>query len=78
MFLKQLKRRREDERKVAIEQGFLADPDRPRTLAEAITPVGTCPDMCAEYERLERIVQKDVWQQETVGLLIQGKGLSAG
>ncbi|GAB7342668.1 hypothetical protein MBLNU457_g0823t1 [Dothideomycetes sp. NU457] len=61
----QLKRRREDERKDAIKRGFLADPEKPRKLAEAITPVGTCPDMCAEYERLERIVQKDVWAQET-------------
>ncbi|KAF2157990.1 hypothetical protein K461DRAFT_212950, partial [Myriangium duriaei CBS 260.36] len=61
-----LKKRREEERKQAIRDGFLADPDKPRTLAEAITPVGTCPDMCAEYERLERIVQKDVWSQETV------------
>jgi len=63
----QLKRRREDERKDAIKRGFLADPEKPRRLAEAITPVGTCPDMCAEYERSERIVQKDVWAQETVG-----------
>ncbi|KAF2218501.1 SAC3/GANP/Nin1/mts3/eIF-3 p25 family-domain-containing protein, partial [Elsinoe ampelina] len=61
----QLKTRRETERKDAIRDGFLADPDRPRTLAEAITPTGTCPDMCAEFERLERIVQKDVWGQET-------------
>ncbi|PSK56717.1 SAC3 family protein 1 [Elsinoe australis] len=60
-----LKQRRENERKEAIRHGFLADPDKPRTLAEAITPVGTCPDMCAEFERLERIVQKDVWAQET-------------
>ncbi|PNS15379.1 SAC3 family protein 1 [Sphaceloma murrayae] len=60
-----LKQRRELERKDAIRNGFLADPDKPRTLAEAITPVGTCPDMCAEYERLERTVQKDVWSQET-------------
>ncbi|GAM86692.1 hypothetical protein ANO11243_047110 [Dothideomycetidae sp. 11243] len=60
-----LKKRREDERKHAIRNGFLADPDKPRTLAEAITPVGTCPDKCAEFERLERIVQNDVWSQET-------------
>lgn len=46
--------------------GFLADPDNPRTLAEAITPVGTCEDMCAEFERVERIIQNDVWKQEVV------------
>ena len=64
--LKQLRKRRTLERTQAIGQGFLADPDRPRTLAEAITPVGTCPDMCPEYERVERIVQKDVWGPEQV------------
>lgn len=59
-----LKKHRERERAEAIANGFLADPDRPRTLAEAITPVGTCQDMCPEYERVERIVQKDVWEAE--------------
>ncbi|KAL2358742.1 SAC3/GANP/Nin1/mts3/eIF-3 p25 family-domain-containing protein, partial [Cryomyces antarcticus] len=59
-----LKKQRERERADAIAQGFLADPDRPRTLAEAITPVGTCQDMCSEFERLERIVQKYVWGPE--------------
>ncbi|TIA56076.1 hypothetical protein D6C79_00139 [Aureobasidium pullulans] len=59
-----LKKQREQERTHAIAQGFLADPDKPRTLAEAITPVGTCPDMCPEFERLERVVQKDVWGPE--------------
>ena len=53
----------------AIADGFLADPDRPRTLAEAITPVGTCQDMCAEFERVERVVQNDVWGPEVVRLL---------
>ncbi|KAF2142972.1 uncharacterized protein K452DRAFT_226338, partial [Aplosporella prunicola CBS 121167] len=62
--LLQLKTNREKERKHAIANGFLADPDKPRTLAEAITPVGTCQDMCAEWERVERIVQKDVWEPE--------------
>jgi threonine synthase len=64
--LTQLKKKREQERADAIARGFLADPDKPRTLAEAITPVGTCPDMCAEFERLERVVQKDVWNAEMV------------
>jgi len=62
----QLKKRRERERVEAIKNGFLADPDRPRTLAEAITPVGTCQDMCAEFERVERVVQNDVWGPEVV------------
>jgi hypothetical protein len=44
----------------------MQDPDKPRALAEAITPAGTCPDMCPEFERVERVVQKDVWAEETV------------
>ncbi|KAL1302541.1 hypothetical protein AAFC00_002924 [Neodothiora populina] len=60
----QLKKMRERERAEAIANGFLADPDKPRTLAEAITPIGTCPDMCAEFERVERVVQNDVWAAE--------------
>ncbi|KAF1346781.1 SAC3/GANP/Nin1/mts3/eIF-3 p25 family-domain-containing protein, partial [Delphinella strobiligena] len=61
-----LKKQRERERGDAIAKGFLADPDKPRTLAEAITPVGTCPDMCAEFERVERMYQNDVWPAENV------------
>lgn len=53
----QLKQDREQERKDAIKNGSLADPDKPTSLAYAITPVGTCQDMCPEYERVERIVQ---------------------
>ncbi|KAL9060793.1 MAG: hypothetical protein Q9162_000497 [Coniocarpon cinnabarinum] len=33
-------------------------------LSEAITLVGTCEDMCPEYERVKRIVEKDVWYEE--------------
>ena len=33
-------------------------------LSEAITLVGTCPDMCPEFERVRRIVEKDVWYEE--------------
>lgn len=74
----QLKKRREQERLDAIANGFLADPNRPRSLAEAITPVGTCQDLCAEFERLERIVQNDVWEAEKVGLFrLSDRGLSS-
>ncbi|KAL6712779.1 actin cytoskeleton and mitosis protein [Lecanora helva] len=52
-----LKQNRERERKQAIADGFLANPDKPTTLANAITPVGTCQDMCPKFERVERIVQ---------------------
>lgn len=66
MTRKQLTKARERERADAIRQGIIADPDKPRTLSEAITPVGTCQDLCAEYERVERVVQKDVWTEELV------------
>lgn len=62
----QLKQNREQERKDAIKNGFLADPDKPTSLAYAITPVGTCQDMCPEYERVERIVQLMVDGNEKV------------
>ncbi|KAL8759487.1 MAG: hypothetical protein Q9199_000708 [Rusavskia elegans] len=48
---------RKQERKDAITHGLLADPDKPTTLANAITIVGTCQHMCAEYERVQRVVQ---------------------
>ena len=47
---------------------MLADPDKPTSLANAITPVGTCQDMCPEFERVERIVQLMVDPCEKVGL----------
>ncbi|KAF2858160.1 hypothetical protein K470DRAFT_260082 [Piedraia hortae CBS 480.64] len=60
--------RMQTERKAArqdfINRGLMEDPDKPRRLADAITLVGTCQDMCAEYERVERAVQKDVWREE--------------
>ncbi|KAI9689555.1 MAG: hypothetical protein M1822_010206 [Bathelium mastoideum] len=59
-----LKKEHDQERSSAIAKGLISDPDKPRTLAEAITPVGTCQDKCPEYERVERVVQKDVWKEE--------------
>ncbi|GAB1737818.1 hypothetical protein NU219Hw_g2297t1 [Hortaea werneckii] len=60
----QLEKARDRERKDAIAKGFIADPNKARTLAEAITPVGTCQDMCAEFERVERTIQFDVKPEE--------------
>ncbi|KAF2763765.1 hypothetical protein EJ03DRAFT_242525, partial [Teratosphaeria nubilosa] len=59
-----LEKARQNERKHAIREGLVADPDKPRSLADAITPVGTCQDMCAEFERVQRVVQADVWKEE--------------
>lgn len=46
---------------------MLADPDKKTNLANAITPVGTCTDMCPEFERVERVVQNMVDRAEKVG-----------
>lgn len=64
----QLKQEREREREDAIAKGYIVDPDRPRALAEAVTPIGTCQDMCPEYERLNRINRRDYFLQELVSL----------
>ncbi|KAI9837544.1 MAG: hypothetical protein M1819_007195 [Sarea resinae] len=65
-FYQKLKKDRENERREAIAQGFLADPNKAVSLADAITPVGTCQDMCPEFERVERIVQNEVKGPEKV------------
>jgi hypothetical protein len=44
----------------------LADPERKTGLDKAITPVGTCTEMCPEFERVERIVQNMVEKPEKV------------
>ena len=49
-----------------IQNGLLADPNKPTTLENAITIVGTCQDMCPVHERVERIVQQMVDKCEKV------------
>ncbi|KAL8764211.1 MAG: hypothetical protein Q9184_000180 [Pyrenodesmia sp. 2 TL-2023] len=63
---RKLYEQRKQERKDAIRDGLLADPDKPTTLANAIKIVGTCQDMCAEYERVERVFQSMVDNCEKV------------
>ncbi|KAF7728825.1 hypothetical protein EC973_005451 [Apophysomyces ossiformis] len=53
----QLKRNRVLERRQAIEQGFIADPDIPRRLEDAIEFKGTCQTMCPDFEIIEREIQ---------------------
>ncbi|KAI1971254.1 actin cytoskeleton and mitosis protein [Ophidiomyces ophidiicola] len=60
----QLKRHRSQQRTKAIDEGLMADPNQPTSLNRAITPTGTCTEMCPEYERVERIVQKMVDKSE--------------
>lgn len=65
----QLKADREFERTIAIANGIIADPEKKTTLENAIKPVGQCEDMCPEYERAERIVQKTVDRCEKVSMI---------
>ncbi|RMZ74985.1 hypothetical protein DV737_g5551, partial [Chaetothyriales sp. CBS 132003] len=55
-----LKEQRKRERAQGIADGLLHDPGKKRTLDTAITPVGTCEDMCAEFERVERVQRHEV------------------
>lgn len=64
--LQLLKQRRLVETQQSIKNGTMADPDVKRHISEAITLIGTCQDMCPEYERVTRMVQNDVWAQEYV------------
>ncbi|KAL8292396.1 hypothetical protein RQP46_001008 [Phenoliferia psychrophenolica] len=56
----ELKPLRELERELAIKQGLLPDPDKQVRLEEAIAFVGTCEELCPEFERHEREYQNNV------------------
>ena len=58
---------REKERTNAIRNGLLADPNKRTRLEDAITVVGTCQDMCPEFERIQRIREQAVERPEKVG-----------
>ncbi|KAG0099270.1 hypothetical protein BGZ93_008403 [Podila epicladia] len=62
----ELKERRVLERQEAIRKGAIPDPDKPRRLEDAITFVGTCQDMCPEFERHEREYQQSVESFEKI------------
>ncbi|KAI9729961.1 MAG: hypothetical protein M1834_006159 [Cirrosporium novae-zelandiae] len=59
-FYQTLKKNRERARAEAIRKGLMADPNKPTSLEKAITIVGTCQDMCPEFDRVQRIVQNMV------------------
>ncbi|QDS70070.1 hypothetical protein FKW77_004455 [Venturia effusa] len=61
-----LKEMRKQEIAYAIAHGLMGDPDQPQDLKNAITTVGTCQDLCPEFERMERITQKDAKPAEMV------------
>lgn len=56
----ELKPLREGERQQAIQQGLLPDPLKPRRLDQATDFIGTCEEMCPEFEREEREYQNNV------------------
>ncbi|PAV15040.1 SAC3 domain-containing [Pyrrhoderma noxium] len=60
----ELVKAREAERARAIREGKMDDPTKPKRLDEAITIVGTCQDMCPEFERYrrERENNLDKWE----------------
>jgi len=62
----QLEAFRVEERRIGIANGLIHDPNTRRRLEDAITTVGTCEDMCPEYERVLRITRHEVWPPEAV------------
>ncbi|EME43174.1 hypothetical protein DOTSEDRAFT_99333, partial [Dothistroma septosporum NZE10] len=61
-----LKAYREQEKKDAVAQGLMTDPDKAVALADAITLVGQCQDMCSEYEMTLRVNRNEVFPEERV------------
>ncbi|TCD60994.1 hypothetical protein EIP91_009186 [Steccherinum ochraceum] len=63
-FWKELVKAREVEKRRMIAEKKWADPDAPMRLEDAITPVGTCTDMCPKFERYrrEREHNLDKWE----------------
>ncbi|KAF8577501.1 hypothetical protein K439DRAFT_1418180 [Ramaria rubella] len=61
----ELKAMRPSMRTHSIKHKLISDPEHRTDLTGAITVVGTCMDMCPEYERHEREFQKDVddWEK---------------
>jgi hypothetical protein len=57
---------REIERKKAIAEGKMDDPQVPKRLEDAITMVGTCRDMCPRFERYRRERENNLFEWETV------------
>ena len=66
MAILQLKAMRPSMRAHSIKHKLISDPEHRTDLTGAITVVGTCLDMCPEYERHEREFQKDVDDWEKV------------
>ena len=61
-----MEQNRVGERQNAIKNGLVADPNKRTTLANAIRVIGTCQDMCPEFERIQRIRENDIDRAEKV------------
>lgn len=57
---------REVERKTAIAEGKMDDPNVAKRLEDAITMVGTCMDMCPTFERYRRERENNLFEWEIV------------
>ncbi|KAF9951101.1 hypothetical protein BGZ72_007308 [Mortierella alpina] len=62
----ELRDKRVTEREDAIRRGLIPDPNKPVRLEDAITFIGTCNDMCPEFERHEREYQQSVEKFEKI------------
>ena len=63
-------RAREVERKKAIAEGKMDDPNVAKRLEDAITMVGTCMDMCPRFERYRRERENNLFEWEIVRRLL--------
>ena len=45
------------------------NPDGAMNMEDAVDIIGICPDMCPEFERVRRIVEKDLKVPEYVSIL---------
>lgn len=68
----QLIKARELERARAMREGKMDDPNIPKRLEDAITMVGTCQDMCPEFERYRRERENNLDKWECVRLISLG------
>jgi hypothetical protein len=67
---------REVERKKAIAEGKMDDPNVPKRLEDAITMVGTCMDMCPRFERYRRERENNLVEWEIVWGLFSSRKLA--
>ncbi|KAG5641628.1 hypothetical protein DXG03_004564 [Asterophora parasitica] len=65
-YFQTLVKARELERKKAIAEGKMDDPNVPKRLEDAISVVGTCQDMCPRFERYRRERESNLQEWELI------------